>query len=105
MIYLSICCTLFILVIVAALITFTFLPIFTRTKESQTNYQGRTRKKQSNTMHYCCFYLVQSVVLLLIYNLPDRLSISSVNWSYVVDELDFDKLNILQNLVRFSLGI
>lgn len=96
MVYLTICCALFILVIVAALIVFTFLPIFTKTKGSQTKYQG---KCYEIIFANGSFDLVQSDVLLLTYNLPDRLSISPMNWTYVVDELDLDKLNILQNLV------
>ena len=40
MIFLTICCTLFVIVIVAALIVFTFLPIFTSTKQNHTTYQS-----------------------------------------------------------------
>lgn len=45
------------------------------------------------------FILVQSEVLTLVYNLPDRLAISPMNWTYATVELDENKLSILQDLV------
>ncbi|CAF3339925.1 unnamed protein product [Rotaria sp. Silwood1] len=85
-IFLSICCTMLILIIVAALFLLTFLPIFTSAKGNQTKYQ------------------VQSDVLTLVYNLPDRLSILTMNWTYVTDDLESDKLWILQNLLQDELN-
>ncbi|CAF0731387.1 unnamed protein product [Rotaria sp. Silwood1] len=86
-IFLSICCTMLILIIVAALFLLTFLPIFTSAKGNQTKYQ------------------VQSDVLTLVYNLPDRLSILTMNWTYVTDDLESDKLWILQNLANSSASL
>jgi hypothetical protein len=40
LIFLTICSVFLVLIIFAALITFTFLPIFQKTKGDQTKYQG-----------------------------------------------------------------
>ncbi|CAF0812463.1 unnamed protein product [Rotaria sp. Silwood1] len=74
-IFLSICCTMLILIIVAALFLLTFLPIFTSAKGNQTKYQ------------------VQSDVLTLVYNLPDRLSILLMNWTYANSSASLDSVN------------
>jgi hypothetical protein len=62
-------------------------------------------KTKSHFLIFFLFYQVQSAVFTLIYNLPDRLSISPMNWTYATEELDLDKLSILQNLVfMFSIN-
>ncbi|CAF1131758.1 unnamed protein product [Rotaria sordida] len=85
-IFLTICCTMLILIIFTALFVLTFLPIFTSATGNQTKYQ------------------VQSDVLTLVYNLPERLSILPMNWTYVTDNLESDKISILQNLLQTELN-
>ncbi|CAF1341668.1 unnamed protein product [Adineta steineri] len=86
MFFLTICSILCIVTVIAALIVFTFLPIFTTAKGDQTKYQ------------------VRSDILTLVYNLPDRLSMSSMNWTYEPNDLEADKLSILQNLLQDQLN-
>ncbi|CAF1481027.1 unnamed protein product [Adineta ricciae] len=87
MIFLTVGSGFAILVIIAALIVFTFLPIFSTAKGDQTKYQ------------------VRSDVLKLVYNLPDREMMSSINWTYEINDLDSDKLMILQNLLQDQLNL
>ncbi|UJR25243.1 hypothetical protein I4U23_006595 [Adineta vaga] len=86
MVFLTICSVLFILVIVAALIVFAFLPIFTSTKDDQTRYQ------------------VRSDVLTLAYNLPDKESMLAMNRTYEINDLESDKLLFLQKLLQDQLN-
>ena len=99
MVFLTTGCILCILIIVAALIVFTFLPIFTSAKGNQTKHQSKIHSIEKIFFDFSVFDKAQSDALTLVYNLPDRLTIFSMNWSYAVDELEPDKLFLLQNLV------
>ena len=97
MIFLTICCALLVITIFASLIVFTLLPIFSKVQGNQVKYQSIV--SSSTLIDYFLFAAVQSEVLRLIYNLPDRLAILPMNWTYATVELDANKLSILQDLV------
>jgi hypothetical protein len=54
MIFLTTGCILCILIIVAALIVFTFLPIFTSAKGNQTKYQGKIHSIEKIFFDFFC---------------------------------------------------
>ena len=75
-----------------------------REPDSVSRY-GDALNIYSFTAHFDCPSLVQSSAIVLLYNLPDKVSIRAMNWTYVTGEFEFPKLVQLQKLViDFSLS-